>query len=65
MLNNVLVLLGLGGETGGCYRQVADTLVSLDRLHCVWVTSGTYGVCNTQTALRHVTPAEERGELTE
>ena len=28
VLNNVLVLLGLGGETGGCYRQVADTVVS-------------------------------------
>ena len=35
VLNNVLVLLGLGGETGGCYRQVAATVVSLDRLHCV------------------------------
>ena len=37
VLNNVLVLLGLGGETGGCYRQVAATVVSLDRLHCVCV----------------------------
>ena len=28
VLNNVLVLLGLGGETGGCYRQVAAIVVS-------------------------------------
>ena len=44
VLNNVLVLLWLGGETGGCYRQVAATVVSLDRLHCVLNKSSQWGI---------------------